>query len=404
MRPTEVETLYIWRSDRLMGRLLRTAKGCQFEYDMQLLQLPDRPKLGVASTLPYQLEPYKTEGVNLPPFFANLLPEGLRFQALTGKLKTSKDDLFSLLVATGEDCIGDVFATSSMTAEQIEKPSVNIADFASVDFAEIEKRSVESATDATIPGEQPKLSAAKFTATVRTNASKLSILKLSPSAYPLLVENEQFFMNCARRCNIRVAKANIVSDKAGRVGLLVERFDRRTGDQGLKRIHTEDACQFSDYYPADKYRMPMSTIAKNISSLCDAAPVQMLRLFELCLFSYMIGNCDLHAKNISIIEDPRTGLIELSPAYDLVSTLPYSKLDRHMALKMDGKDDGFKASDFVRFFGRFGLAEAAILQSISKISNRLKPQLERIGEIGFDAKITLFLRDEISRRIERVIS
>lgn len=401
MRPKEVETLYIWRSNRLMGKLQRTAKGCRFVYDEQVLDATDRPRLGVATTMPYQHEPFVTEGVNLPSFFANLLPEGLRFQALAGKLQTSKDDLFTLLVAVGADCVGDVFATTMPVFDRNQHRGLKLGDLESSNFTDLEKEYVESASDA-IPGEQPKLSAAKFTATVRTKSLPASILKLSPQAYPLLVENEAFFMDCARQCRIKAAIASLVEDRTGRTGLIVERFDRGGKRRQLDFFHTEDACQFSDFYPADKYRMPMSTIVQNIGSLCNAAPVQMLRLFELTLFSYMIGNCDLHAKNVSIIENPLSGLVELSPAYDLLSTLPYSKLDRRMALKMDGKDDGFKASDFVRFFERFGLAEAAVLQSITKISNRLKPQLERIGEIGFDAKTTLFMQDEISRRISRV--
>jgi len=386
-----------------MGKLQRTTKGCKFMYDEQLLHAADLPRVGVATTMPYKEDPYITEGVNLPPFFANLLPEGLRFQALAGKLQTSKDDLFTLLVAVGADCIGDVFATTLPVSERDEQRGLDLGDLESSNFTDLEKEYVESASDASIPGEQPKLSAAKFTATVRTKSLPASILKLSPHTYPLLVENEAFFMNCARQCRIKTALTSIVKDRTGRSGLIVERFDRGGNRKQTELFHTEDACQFSDFYPADKYRMPMSTIAKNISSLCDAALVQMLRLFELCLFSYMIGNCDLHAKNISIIENPHTGLIELSPAYDLVSTLPYTKLDRHMALKMDGKDDGFKAGDFVRFFGRYGLAEAAVLQSITKITSRLKPQLERLGEIGFDQKITLFLQNEISRRIAQVM-
>jgi serine/threonine-protein kinase HipA len=47
-------------------------------------------------------------GDNLPPFFAGLLPEGRRFSALVKKLKTSEDDLFSLLAMVGTDCIGDI--------------------------------------------------------------------------------------------------------------------------------------------------------------------------------------------------------------------------------------------------------------------------------------------------------
>jgi serine/threonine-protein kinase HipA len=50
----------------------------------------------------------ETEGVNLHTFFAGLLPEGLRFEALVRAAKTSRDDLFSLLLLAGSEAIGDV--------------------------------------------------------------------------------------------------------------------------------------------------------------------------------------------------------------------------------------------------------------------------------------------------------
>ncbi len=401
-RPTDVEKLYIWRSGRLMGELVRLEKGCSFTFSQEVLHDANRPRIGVSLSMPYTAEPYVTSGYNLPPFFANLLPEGLRFQALSGKLKTSRDDRFSMLAAIGADCIGDIYATVSPSPDIIDFPAAKLANITDQDFNELEQEAIESAHHASIPGEQPKLSASMYTIPVRAKSFSSCILKLSPVAFPLLIENEAFFMECARRCGLQTARVKIVFDKANRPGLLVERFDRQPSSSGFRRIHVEDMCQITDCYPDVKYRLPMRSVAESVIGHTDAAPVQLLRLLQLTVFSYMVGNGDMHAKNISLIENLVTGLIELSPAYDVLSTLPYSRLDQHMALKMDGKDDGFKAGDFVRFFGRYGLAETAVLHSITNITTRLRPQLERIGEIGFGEKTTLFLQNDISRRIAQV--
>jgi serine/threonine-protein kinase HipA len=47
-------------------------------------------------------------GDNLFPFFAGLLPEGRRFNALVRQLKTSQDDLFSIFALVGAHCVGDI--------------------------------------------------------------------------------------------------------------------------------------------------------------------------------------------------------------------------------------------------------------------------------------------------------
>lgn len=43
-----------------------------------------------------------------PPFFEGLLPEGIMLEGLLRKLKIDRNDMFSQLVATGEDLVGAV--------------------------------------------------------------------------------------------------------------------------------------------------------------------------------------------------------------------------------------------------------------------------------------------------------
>jgi len=64
-------------------------------------------------------------GDNLPPFFAGLLPEGRRLNALISKIKTSKDDLFSLFAAVGIDCIGDIYVKDPLPSIRKEIPKLD---------------------------------------------------------------------------------------------------------------------------------------------------------------------------------------------------------------------------------------------------------------------------------------
>ena len=72
----------------------------------------------------------------------------------------------------------------------------------------------------------------------------------------------------------------------------------------------------------------------------------MMKLMRQLLFSWWVGNGDLHLKNLSLIIDD-AGLIRFSPAYDLVATqlvIPGDKL----ALPIAGRDQKIKFTTWYR--------------------------------------------------------
>jgi serine/threonine-protein kinase HipA len=210
-------------------------------------------------------------------------------------------------------------------------------------------------------------------------------LKLGSKDHPQLVRNEHLFMLAAKQCGIKAAATSIVVDKNGEEGLLVERFDRTYQRESKRflRHHLEDACQFLGRYPQDKYRLSLRQIADGISALATGPQIEILRLIELYLFSYLIGNGDLHGKNISLLEDSG-GRIRLAPGYDLLSTLPYG--DRSMALQLNGKDQSFSATDVLQFGAIFGIPERALRASLNRITSKLAAQIPRFQEIGLPQK------------------
>lgn len=109
MKAVSIAEADVYVRDELAGVLLRTENGARFTYDSQYLaQHAREPLAAVAHTLPLRAEPHEVLGDNLHPYFAGLLPEGLRLRALVRAVKTSEDDLFSLLLAAGQDAIGAV--------------------------------------------------------------------------------------------------------------------------------------------------------------------------------------------------------------------------------------------------------------------------------------------------------
>jgi serine/threonine-protein kinase HipA len=88
--------------------------------------------------------------------------------------------------------------------------------------------------------------------------------------------------------------------------------------------------------------------SSDIAEALDAttAPIAARAAFvRLLAFSYLIGNGDLHAKNVSVV-DSGAGWV-FSPAYDLLATLPYG--DRTMALMFEGRLDTFRRKHFLAF-------------------------------------------------------
>jgi serine/threonine-protein kinase HipA len=402
-RSIEFDAIDVYCSEMRCGILSRTLHGSEFRYDRSFLSSPARPKNGIAIQIPYQEEPIRTEGVNLHPFFAGLLPEGLRLEAIIAKAQTSRDDLFTLLIEAGSDCIGDVYVRSPNDELGHGQDAVDIAKVVEDGFDDYENALLRGASGASIPGVQPKLSAELLSRPVGPyRGLGPSILKLAPATYPMLVENEHFFMMLAGKCGLIVPRTAVIADKTGRRGLLVERFDRYRKNNALHLLHQEDACQFCNRYPADKYRLSMREIGESILELAEASAVAVNRLCQLYIYSYAIGNADLHAKNISLFRTGGQAPMTLTPAYDLVSTLAFPQLESSMALHLDGKANRFRSADFVAFFGRLGEKETVVREIIARIARKVGESLADLDSIGYDARTTTRMRTEIERRIRRL--
>jgi len=395
------------KNGEAVGVLTRTQHGAEFTYDEEYrARCLSTQSIGVACTL----SPYSTKhtvtGVNVHPFFAGLLPEGLRLKALRNSLKTSEDDLFTMLIALGEESIGDVFVVPSDTSlpeERLTPISLEQADFHALLEESINPSLKKDAVDIGVPGVMPKLSASMITFPVRVKERRKEyILKLQPKEYPRLIQNEAFFMGVAKACGLTTAEVKIVDDAKGQSGLLVTRFDRvfNKDTKNFTRLHQEDACQLIGAYPHDKYRLPAKKICEAIAKFSAAPIIDIKKFIDLYIFSYLIGNGDLHAKNVSLLAQGDSDLLALSPCYDIVSTLPYG--DKRMAVPLGGRDDNFSRGDFISFAAQFSIPKRAIESSLTKMLSKIRPWVARIEEVGFEAKTSTFLTRTIQERIDKL--
>lgn len=341
--------------------------------------------------------PVVTTGGAVPPFFAGLLPEGVRLGVVTTSTKTSADDHLTLLLAIGADTVGNVRVVPASVDPASPLPMFEPerdTDFRAV-FAKL-TGSVD-ADPVGLAGVQPKVSAAMLSAPAQTRSGP-AILKLNPVQYPLIVENEHFFMTMAGACGLRVATTSLLHDAERRAALLVTRFDRA----GSTRIAQEDASQVAGIYPASKYRIKTETAIAALADACarggGSKPAAVLELLKTVVFSWLIGNGDLHGKNLSIYNPD--GVWQPTPAYDLLCTQPYTRWRDPMALNLYGRANRLARADFVNAGERLGLRPRATTRMIDAIVDAAHDWPDRCREIGLDDHQTDLLARMLRKRID----
>jgi serine/threonine-protein kinase HipA len=97
-----MRTAKVFVNGKVAGQLkeLDFGKKYSFEYIPAYLGDP------VSITMPTQQSSYEFD--TFPPFFDGLLPEGYQLDGLLKFRKIDKNDLFSQLMAVGDDMVGNV--------------------------------------------------------------------------------------------------------------------------------------------------------------------------------------------------------------------------------------------------------------------------------------------------------
>jgi serine/threonine-protein kinase HipA len=167
------------------------------------------------------------------------------------------------------------------------------------------------------------------------------IVKLPSMQFPSVPENEFAMLELARAAGIAVPAVKLIAveeihglpkDAARLKGnaLAVERFDRAPGG---RRIHMEDFAQVFGVFPDRKYE---GHSYANLASVlwAETGEEGTYEFVRRLVFSVLIGNGDMHLKNWSLLYPDERAPV-LSPAYDLVATLPYIPADQ-LALGFGG--------------------------------------------------------------------
>lgn len=215
--------------------------------------------------------------------------------------------------------------------------------------ADLERVAAEwMATHATLTGVQPKLSLhwqGKDGPPRLTIVGALEgqyILKAPYAKYPHMPELEALCMNMALACGMPTVPFGLIALQDGALCYITRRIDR----DGDRKVAMEDFCQLSERLTEDKYKGSHEQVAKLIQAHSKQPLLDLVRYFEQVLFSFLIGNSDMHLKNFSL-HAPTAGNHQLAPAYDLVSSqllVPEDQED--LALTLNGRKRKLDRNDF----------------------------------------------------------
>ena len=269
-------------------------------------------------------------------------------------------------------CIHNFFGTDEIPIVDISKQSL--------------KKIIEKQLDSkeTVTGVQKKFSLHLL----NTNSPRLTIvdhptgyiLKPQTDEYQNLPEIEFVSMQLAKICGISCVPFGLVKTKDDSFAYITKRIDRIFDNNGYKKLAMEDFCQLDERLTEDKYNGSYERCGSIIHKYSEYAQFDLSELFLRVVFSYIIGNNDMHLKNFSLISYKK-GIYTLSPAYDLLAVKLVLKTDLDdLALTLHGKKRKQTKNDFIAFASSIGLNDNAAKKIINSIINKKEKMLEVIND------------------------
>ena len=226
----------------------------------------------------------------------------------------------------------------------------------------------------TVPGVQKKLSLHLTEGTsprlTLVNYPTGYILKPQTEEYETQPEAEYLVMQMAKLVGIKtVPFALIKMNGQGELAYITKRIDRVNADGKMQMLAMEDFCQLEERLTEDKYKGSYERCAKVIKKYSSIAKFDLTELYLRLVFSFVIGNSDMHLKNFSMIEKAEgSSEYVLSAAYDL---LPVNAImpedEEEFALTMCKKKRKISRKDFLSFAEEIGIEKITAEKLLSKV-------------------------------------
>jgi serine/threonine-protein kinase HipA len=200
------------------------------------------------------------------------------------------------------------------------------------------------------------------------------ILKIATEEYTEMPELEHLTMILAKQMGIKTGTHGLIELADNSLAYITKRFDRTA--QGQK-IAMEDFCQLSELSSENKYKSTYERAGKVIRKYSSFSGNDSLTFFEIIVFSFLVGNSDMHLKNFSLIE-VKDNCYQMSPAYDLLSTELLLKDAEECALSINGKKANLKRKDFLDLAKNLKIPAVAAETVLKKFKKKEREIFETI--------------------------
>jgi len=365
-----------------------------FAFDDSYIDLgPGRPTLSLSFNAPgdeeateRKLRAIYSSRMKLPPFFSNLLPEGVLREYMVKRLKIHHDHEFDLLMALGASLPG---AIRALPADELPQAGIN--------YRPGSTRAVPDETPIkfSLGGSQLKFSmierGGRFTL---EDGNEEWIVKPPHPSHPNVPANEYTMMRLAAAAGIQTPEVKLVKlddiDLAGIVGLSIPQWEtwayaiKRYDRTAEGRVHVEDFAQVFSVYGDQEYKATnYDTVGRLIFDLFPNRFEQLAEFIRRLVVNILVGNGDAHLKNWSVIYQDKV-TPRLSPAYDLVSTIHYIQNDS-LALNLGGEKrfESIDESHFERLARRMDAPTRFVLDLVKEtVTTARKAWPGMIREMG----------------------
>ena len=388
--------LKILLGDVAVGHLTGFQDGKSlFAFDDSYVELgPARPVLSLSFNTPgdeeatqHKLREIYSSRMKLPPFFSNLLPESVLREYMVKRLKIHHDHEFDILMALGASLPG---AVRALPADELPQAAIDYRP--DTTHAATEEIPIKFS----LGGTQLKFSmierGGRF---MLEEGNEEWIVKPPHPTYPNVPVNEYTMMLLATAAGVKTPEVKLVKladiELPGRVGLTVPRWEpwayavKRYDRTVSGRVHVEDFAQVFNVYADQEYKATnYDTVGRLIFDLFPDRFEQLAEFVRRLVVNILIGNGDAHLKNWSVMYGDKV-TPQLTPAYDLVSTIHYVQ-DDNLALNLSGEKrfGSIDANVFERLARRMEAPPGFVLEIVREtVSVAQKSWPGIIREIGF---------------------
>lgn len=336
-------------------------------------------------------------------FFEGLLPEGFVRRCVAEWMHVDEKDYLSILAGLGSECIGAVKITERDTKEAspaYQKLSIEEVQALAKEGA---AKSADLITKAhlSLTGASGKVglyydeTAGQWYLPIG-DAPSTHIVKQSHVRLKGIVMNEQLCMMTAGNLGLDVPDSfviNMGNAEDDNILFATKRYDRAVGEKDRKlrglvlpyRLHQEDFAQAMGISSSHKYEHYGEGYLKKSFRLLrhySANPMEdQLKLWDIEIFNYLIGNTDNHLKNLSLVYGKNLKSIRLAPAYDIISTTVYESSIRDMSVSVAGvyNIDDIKRSSFQREAENIGLGAGIAMKRFDYLAEEFERALKKAG-------------------------